>query len=96
MIKTLAFVVLTLFASTSLAEEKCWVSVAVDLEKTSQLSMKDLSSVKKKVNSLIDTYKKGICLYFVGTNAFERMIIRMNFDIEKTNVSFIDDEKSKN
>jgi hypothetical protein len=95
MIKTLAFIVLTLFSATSFAEEKCWVSVAVDLEKTSQLSLKDLSSVKKKVNSLIETYKKGICLYFVGTNAFERMIIKMNFDIEKTNVSFIDDQKSK-
>jgi hypothetical protein len=58
--------------------------------------MKDLSSVKKKVNSLIDTYKKGICIYFIGTNALERMIIKMNFDIEKTNVSFIDAQNHKN
>ena len=94
MMKTLAFLVLTLFSTTCFAQEKCWVSVAVDLEKTSELSLKDLSSVKKKVNSLIEVYKKGICLYFIGTNALERMIIKMNFDIEKTNVSFIDGQEN--
>ena len=73
----------------------CPISVAVDVDKELTTKGRPLSEIKQKINDLIKIYNKDICLYIVGANFFQRSFIRLNFDIKKTQLRFID-EKDKN
>ena len=75
--------------------ESCPISVAVDLDKEITTKGRPFKEIKDKINDLIRIYNKDVCLYIVGGSIFEHAFIRLNFDVKKTQLRFIDG-KDKN
>lgn len=97
MMQALKFVLaLMILSVTSVCYgETCPISIAVDLDKKITTNGHSLEKIKKHVNGLIDIYKEEVCIYFVGGNFIKKAFVRMNFQVKKTQVRFIDGKQGK-
>lgn len=67
----------------------------MDMNKRITTKGHPLSEIKKKVNGLINIYKKDICLDFIDASLVEKVFIKLNFDTDKVQTRFIDGKKDK-